>query len=373
MIEQSPNASSEKNIFTQMGLPYAPVILAPLAGVSDHPYRRACARFGADLTYVEMISATAMLYESRRTFDMLKRHESESILGVQITGKTADEVGRAVEILDKMPFDTIDINMGCPVNKVVKSGCGSGILRDPERVYQTVKLARSATSKPLSAKFRLGWDKQTITWREVSDAIQSAGADWMTIHGRLRSDDYSAPVNLEDMAELKRRIRIPLIGNGNLFSHSDAMYMRERTAVDGVMVSRGALGNPWIFRDIARGETPVTIDEWRDLVLDHLAWQQEEYGDTGSGAVCMRKHLLWYAKGWPAAKKLREAISQMGKISECGALVRQFAEECKSAGMTTRAPVWPMDQDNRFQWDPKWDMDRGLDRGVGDDGLEVSL
>ncbi len=361
-----------KSVFERLGLPKFPVILAPLAGVSDHPFRRACARNGADLTYVEMISATAMLYESKRTFDMLRRHESESILGVQITGKTADEVGRAVAILDSMPFDTIDINMGCPVNKVVKSGCGSGILRDPARVYETTRMARESTGKPLSVKIRLGWDRNSVTWPEVLDAAEQGGAEWVTIHGRLRSDDYGVAVNLDAMAELKRRAKIPVIGNGNVFSQSDALYMRERTSVDGVMVSRGALGNPWVFNAIKSGETPVTVDEWESTVTDHLAWQQLEYGDTGSGAVCMRKHLLWYAKGWPAGKALREAISQTGKISDCLQLVRDFASELRASGVTDRAQVWPSDQNNRFQWDPKFDMDRQLDRGVGDDGLQIS-
>ena len=365
---------SLENVFTKrLGIPYAPVILAPLAGVSDHPFRRACARHGADLTYVEMISATAMLFESRRTFDMLKRHESESILGVQITGKTADEVGRAVGILDKMPFDTIDINMGCPVNKVVKTGCGSGILRDPKRVYETTKLAREATTKPLSVKIRLGWDRDNVTWPEVLDAAEQGGADWITIHGRLRSDDYGVAVNLDAMADLKRRAKIPVIGNGNIFSPDDVMYMRERAGVDGVMVSRGALGNPWVFNAIKNGEVPVTIDQWETLALDHLAWQQEEYGDTGSGAVCMRKHLLWYAKGWPAAKRLRESISQTSKLSDCANLVRDFAEDLRNAGVLVRSTVWPMDLENRFQWDPKYDMDRSLDRGVGDDGLNPPI
>ena len=363
------SSKSKSAVFAKLGLPEFPVILAPLAGVSDHPFRRSCARHGADLTYVEMISATAMLYESKRTFDMLKRHESESILGVQITGKTADEVGRAVEILDKMPFDTIDINMGCPVNKVVKSGCGSGILKDPKRVYETTKAAREATSKPLSVKIRLGWDRSTITWPEVLDAAEQGGAEWITIHGRLRSDDYGVPVNLDAMAELKRKATIPVIGNGNIFSQSDASYMRERAGVDGVMVSRGALGNPWVFNAIKDKESPVSVDDWEMTVLDHLAWQQSEYGDVGSGAVCMRKHLLWYAKGWPAGKKLREAISQTGKISDCYELVRNFARELRDQGVTFRAQVWPSDQENRFQWDPKYDMDRQLDRGVGDDGM----
>jgi nifR3 family TIM-barrel protein len=302
---------------------------------------------------------------------MLKRHESESILGVQITGKSADEVGQAVGMLDKMPFDTIDINMGCPVNKVVKSGCGSGILKDPQRVFDTTRAARQATSKPLSVKIRLGWDRNTVTWPEVLDAAEKGGAEWITIHGRLRSDDYGVAVNLEAMAELKQRAKIPVIGNGNVFSPQDAVYMRERTGVDGVMISRGALGNPWVFNDIKHGETNVTVDDWERLVLEHLQWQQSEYGDTGSGAVCMRKHLLWYAKGWPAAKKLRESISQTARISDCATLVQDYANELRSSGVTTRSTVWPMDQDNRFQWDPKYDMDRQLDRGVGDEGLQV--
>ncbi|MCX6117832.1 MAG: tRNA-dihydrouridine synthase [Proteobacteria bacterium] len=359
--------------FSTLGLSESNILLAPLAGVSDHPFRRICSSLGADLTYVEMISATAMIYESRRTFDMLKRHESEAKLGVQITGRSAEEVGQAIAVLDKMPFDTIDINMGCPVSKVVKNGCGSGILRDPERVFKTVKAARDSTDKPLSAKFRLGWDHQSMNWPEVADAIESGGADWMTIHGRFRSDDYGAPVNLEQIAAMKRRIGIPLIGNGNIFSRSDALYMRECTGVDGVMVSRGALGNPWIFRDLASGQTPVTIDEWEDVVLKHLKWQQEEYGNSGSGAVCMRKHLLWYAKGWPGAKKLREEINSVELLSDCENLVVNFAAGCRDSGETLRADVWPKDQDNRFMWDPKFDMDRKLDRGVGDDQMESIL
>jgi tRNA-dihydrouridine synthase B len=359
--------------FDALGLSAFPVMLAPLAGVSDHPFRRTCSRLGAELTYVEMISATAMLYESKRTYDMLVRHESENILGVQITGKTADEVARAIEILDRMPFDTIDINMGCPVNKVAKSGSGSGILKDPQRVFDTVKKARSATSKPLSAKIRLGWDHSSYTWPEVTDAICAGGADWMTIHGRLRSDDYQSPVNLDLMAALKRRATIPVIGNGNLFSRDDVLYMRERTGVDGVMVSRGALGNPWIFKDIARGVEAVSVDEWMGIVLDHLEWQQDAYGNTGSGAVCMRKHLLWYAKGWPAAKKLRESISMIQEISDCRQLIEDYARDCLAQGVSTRAPVWPMDRMNRFSWDPKFDMDRSLDRGVGDDHLTPAI
>jgi nifR3 family TIM-barrel protein len=375
--------------FEKLGFPDFPVLLAPLAGVSDHPFRRVCARQGASLTYVEMLSAKAILYNSKRTFEMMTRHEDEAILGVQVTGGSADDVGRAIEILDKQPFDTIDINMGCPVTKVVRSGSGSAILKDPQRVYETVKLARAATGKPLSVKIRLGWDRSTVTVFEVADAAQQAGAEWITVHGRLRSEDYSCPVDLATIAAVKRRLRIPVFGNGNVFSAQDALHMRERTGVDGVMVSRGALGNPWVFRDIVTMDEQdgpsvppgfVDVNDWLANVLDHLGWQQQAYGPGGMGAVCMRKHLLWYAKGWPGAKKLRERINTADSIADCQGMIRDFHADLVSSGITSRMPVTAGgDEDvasssggQRFVWDPKYDMDRKLDRGVGDDAMESS-
>ncbi len=359
--------------FARLGLGPSPVVLAPLAGVSDHPFRRVCTRAGAGLTYVEMLSATALLFESRRTYEMMARHGDEQILGVQITGKSADEVARAIEILDKQPFDTIDINMGCPVGKVVKAGCGSAILKDPERVYETVKLAVQATGKPLSVKIRLGWDKNTVTSSEVADAAEKGGAAWLTIHGRLRSDDYGTPVDLDGIASVKRRLTIPVLGNGNVFSRADAEYMMQRTGVDGVMVSRGALGNPWVFREILTGDSRVTLAEWKDAVLDHLRWQQEAYGNGVTGAVCMRKHLLWYLKGWPGAKKMREELSRTECLEEAGRRIASYAASLEAQGITERFDVLQESTAARFQFDPKWDMDRGLDRGVGDDHLAAHL
>ena len=360
--------------FDKLGFPEFPVLLAPLAGVSDHPFRRVCAREGASLTYVEMLSAKAILYTSKRTFEMMARHADEAILGVQITGGSADDVARAIEILDKQPFDTIDINMGCPVTKVVKSGSGSAILKEPDRVYETVRLARQATGKPLSVKVRLGWDRSQVTIFEVADAAEKGGAHWITVHGRLRSEDYSYPVDLATMAAVKRRLTIPVFGNGNIFCRADALQMRERTGVDGVMVSRGALGNPWIFSEILSGKTEVGPDEWLQVVTDHLTWQKEAYGAGGAGALCMRKHLLWYAKGWPGAKKLRERINTSELIHDCLSMVQEFHAELVANGITHRFPVaGGGDEDGaasggqRFVWDPKYDMDRQLDRGVGDD------
>src|SRR5262249_9041428 len=161
---------------------------------------------------------------------------------------------------------------GCPVAKVVRTGCGSAILREPSKVYEVVRAAVQATDKPLSVKIRLGWDKQTITVFEVADPVQRAGASWLTIHGRLRSADYSVPVDLARIAEVKRRLTIPVVGNGNIFARRDAEIMRTRAGVDGIMVSRGALGNPWVFREIATGDATVTLSEWQSTVHDHLTY-----------------------------------------------------------------------------------------------------
>lgn len=361
---------SSKNPFVALGLPERPLILAPLAGVSDHPFRRICSEKGADLTYVEMISATAMLYESKRTFDMLKRHESETVLGVQITGPTAEQVGKAVEILNELPFDTIDINMGCPVKKVVKTGCGSAILRDPERVYQTVRAAVQATDKPVSAKFRLGWDHQSLNAVEVAQAIEAGGAAWTVIHGRTRSDDYGSPVKLDGIRQVKEAVKIPVIGNGNLFQKEDAVRMGELTGVDGWMISRGALGNPWLFREIKGDDSELDIDEWEDSVIRHLVWQAEEYGDQASAAVCMRKHLLWYAKGWHGVKPFRESVNSAASLLDARELVKEFAEGLRSKGIRHRSTIVQTEAENRFAWDPKYEMDRRLDRGIGDDGMD---
>ena len=380
------NASTPRpTAFTALGLPERPIFLAPLAGVSDHPFRRICARQGADLTYVEMLSATALVFENPRTYQMAKRHDSEKVLGVQLTGKSADEVARAVKILNAMPFETIDINMGCPVAKVVKASCGSAILKDPARVGETVRKAKAETDKPLSVKIRLGFDDKTRTGLECALAAAEAGAAWVTVHGRLRSDDYGVPVDLEGIAEIKRRMpaHVPVLGNGNIFGKADATYMYEKTGVDGIMVSRGALGNPWLFRelkaadfnpdvggDAAAGHS-VSLDEWLESVLDHLAWQAEEYGGSTGSAVCMRKHLLWYLKGWNGARAVREQMSTINDLKEAAAMVRQFAESLKSHGQSMRHPLQLEGLTSRFIWDPKYEMDRSLDRGVGDELMNI--
>ena len=371
MSSVNTSPSTRKLPWESLGMPRFPIMLAPLAGVSDHPFRRVCANNGADLTYVEMISAAALVYESPRTYDMLKRHDSERILGVQVTGRTAEELGKAVEILDRYPFDTIDINMGCPVQKVVKNGCGSAILKDPVRVHETVKAARAATRKPLSVKVRLGWDHSSKNVFEVAKAAEEGGADWITVHGRTRSDDYSAPVDLEMIGGVKSRVAIPVIGNGNLFTRRDLEHMAKASGVDGVMVSRGALGNPWVFGGTSVIPS-VTLSEWLATVMSHLEWHGEEYGQSGTGALTMRKHLLWYLRGWPGGKPLKDSVNQMTDLNVARAAVKAWADELAAGGIVNRFSLDDQDVGKKFLWDPKYEMDRRLDRGVGDDGLLVT-
>jgi tRNA-dihydrouridine synthase B len=358
------------NIFAKMGMPERPIILAPLAGVSDHPFRRVCAARGADLTYVEMLSAAAISFRSKRTIEMCERHSTEMILGVQLTSRTPEEMGEAVAFLDDMNFDTIDINMGCPVKKVVKSGCGSAILRDPKRVYETTLAARKRTKKPLSVKIRLGWSKEELTYLEVSKAAEEAGADWITVHGRTRNDDYSEAVDLEKIAEIVSMLKIPVIGNGNLFSKNDAEIMQRMSGCAGFMVSRGALGNPWIFSEIKGLLSSLSLKEWLEGVLTHLNFHNQAYGNSSASATCMRKHLLWYISGWPGARKLRDEIVRCQDLDLAKRLLVDFASDLERQGFTRRIPV-QFENEGRFAWDPKFEMDRSLDRGVGEDGIDA--
>ncbi|MBI2602848.1 MAG: tRNA-dihydrouridine synthase family protein [Deltaproteobacteria bacterium] len=329
-------------IFESLGLPSEPVFLAPLAGVSDAPFRRICTRGGADLSYVEMISAPALKYNSKKTLQMLFRHPEEKKLGVQVTAKCTEDMKRAVEILNRYPFETVDINMGCPVRKVVGTGCGAALLRDPEQAYQITKAAVETSARPVSVKIRLGWDRQSMNYLEIAPAIENAGAVWLTVHGRTRSDDYSREVDLQALAEIKRAIRIPVVGNGNIFSRQDYLTMKAVSGVDGVMISRGSLGNPWVFREVRGDESPTALEEWRAWVGDHLKWQQEHYSREETGVIMLRKQLLWYMTGWPLAKIYKERFSHVKTFQEVFAALDEFCSSLTSRAVVHRRLAHPL-------------------------------
>ncbi len=346
------------------------VFLAPLAGVSDIPFRRICQELGAGLTYVEMLSAVAIKYNSKRTFQMMDRHKSEGILGVQVTGGNAEDVSAAVAVLDKKGFETIDINMGCPVRKVVSSGCGSAILKDPERITQTILQSRAITQKPLSAKFRLGYTRDNINVENTVDRVVSSNADMFTIHGRTRSESYSTPC---DLAGIKAGLHVAIqkqsvavkVGNGDIFDYKSALKMQQETDCDAVMVSRGALGNPWVFPEIIAGKSvQPSIEEWLDVVLRHLDYQEEYFGNTKLAAILMRKHLLWYAKGFPNSKGARNFLNQVESIEQAKEVLINFVKEVPPKFI--RFEGFSMEGTG---YDPKYEMDRELDRGVGEEGM----
>ena len=313
-----------------------------------------------------MISAAALIHDNARTIEMLARHKDEKVLAVQITSRTAEEMQKAVGILNKYNFESVDINMGCPVRKVVKVGCGSAILKDPERVYQTTALACKESKVPVTVKIRLGWDSHSKNYQEVIEAAQTAGAHWVTVHGRTRSDDYSKPVDLSALKDVKKISKIPVIGNGNLFSIHDVKHMLKLCSLDGVMISRGALGNPWIFKEIKDEKTyNPSLEEWWHTVKTHIDWQREAYGDTRMAIICMRKHLLWYLKGWPQAKALKEEIVHEENFDKLLFLLEKYVEELCTENILVRRPLNAQNkEEDKFHWDPKYEMDRKLDRGL---------
>ena len=370
------------------------VFLAPLAGVSDVPFRRICQQLGAGLTYVEMLSSVAISYKNKRTFEMMARHNAESVLGVQVTGPSAELVAQAIEVLSAKGFDTVDINMGCPVRKVVGAGCGSAILKEPERISQTLKMARAATSLPLSAKVRLGYTRENVNIEDTTERIVQNEADMFTIHGRTRSENYSTPVDFEGIArgiakgsaksaeipptELRAQ-RAVSVGNGDIFDWQSATAMQEKTGCDAVMVSRGALGNPWIFAEILSGKTITpNFADWYDVVMRHVDYHEEHYGNTRTSAVLLRKHLLWYSKGFPGSKILREQFNNMESMDIARSLLADYAARVSkgfvrysgSAGDAAERVISASEPgaDSKYgpQYDPKYEMDRTLDRGVGD-------
>ena len=346
------------------------VFLAPLAGVSDVPFRRICQEYGAGLTYVEMLSATAICYGNRRTFDMMARHPSETVLGVQLTGPRCDQIVEAAGILEKKGFETIDINMGCPVKKVVGAGCGSAFLKDPPRVSETLEAVAAQMSVPLSCKIRLGYTRSEVNIEDISSRAAQSPAALLTIHGRTRSEGYDTPVDhpgIRRGVEAAKRTKPALIvvGNGDIFCHQSAALTKINTNCDAVMVSRGALGNPWVFAEILREETVVpTVAEWLDTVDRHLGYAQDFYGDENHTAVLMRKHFIWYSKGFPGAKQLRESFNNVTRVSDAREILKKFASTLPP-DLLRSAQLKAKEAGN----DPKYDMDRVADRGVGDEEL----
>ncbi len=296
-------------------------ILGPMAGVTDLPFRLLCKEQGAGLLCMEMVSAKAILYNNKNTESLLEIHPEETPVSLQLFGSDPKIVSEMAKRIEERPFSILDINMGCPVPKVVRNGEGSALMKDPKLVYELVREVVRAIRKPVTVKIRKGFDEEHVNAVEIARIAEEAGAAAIAVHGRTREQYYSGRADWEIIRQVKEAVRIPVIGNGDVTSGERAAALREQTGCDGVMIARGAQGNPWIFSELlAYEETGAfpprpDIDEIRSTMLRH-ARLQIEYKGNYLGIREMRKHVAWYTKGLRGAARLREQINRVESYEE---------------------------------------------------------
>ncbi len=296
-------------------------ILGPMAGVTDLPFRLLCKEQGAGLLCMEMVSAKAILYNNKNTESLLEIHPEETPVSLQLFGSDPKIVSEMAKRIEERPFSILDINMGCPVPKVVRNGEGSALMKDPKLVYELVREVVRAIRKPVTVKIRKGFDEEHVNAVEIARIAEEAGAAAIAVHGRTREQYYSGRADWEIIRQVKEAVQIPVIGNGDVTSGERAAALREQTGCDGVMIARGAQGNPWIFSELlAYEETGAfpprpDIDEIRSTMLRH-ARLQIEYKGNYLGIREMRKHVAWYTKGLRGAARLREQINRVESYEE---------------------------------------------------------
>ena len=302
-------------------------VLSPMAGVTDVSYRTICHEFGADLVVTEMISAKAVTYNNKKTFELAGISETEHPVSLQLFGSEPETMAEAARILDgKSPFDMLDINMGCPMPKIVNNGEGSALMKDPLLAGKIIKAVADARDKPVTVKIRSGFDKEHINAPEIAYIARESGAAMITVHGRTREQYYEGKADWDVIAQVKQRAGIKVIGNGDVRGLKDAEAMILRTGCDGVAIGRAAEGNPWIFREISEGrEYRPTADEKKEVMLRHLAMTVEDKGEY-TGIREMRKHIGWYTAGMPGSAKLRLRINQAVSMEEMRALIMNCSE-----------------------------------------------
>jgi tRNA-dihydrouridine synthase B len=287
--------------------------LAPLAGVSDRPFRAICRAMGATFAYTEMVSAHGLVHGTLQTESYLDREPDEDPFAVQIFAAEPDVLARGAAVAVRAGAGMIDVNMACPVKKVCGTGAGAALGRDPRRVEEAVRAIRGAVSVPVTIKIRAGWDDAEVNCVEVARAAEAGGAAAVALHGRTRTQMYSGRARWELVRAVKAAVSIPVLGSGDVWTADDALRMRAETACDAVLVARGACGNPWIFRELRAAELGLprppapTRDEWVATVLDHVRMQvehrrrqrpQEDAREAELLAIReLRKHLLWYTRG----------------------------------------------------------------------------
>ncbi|MBS6644203.1 MAG: tRNA dihydrouridine synthase DusB [Clostridiaceae bacterium] len=292
------------------------VILAPMAGVTDLPFRLLCKEQGCGLVCTEMVSAKAILYKNRNTKELLEVRDEERPVAVQLFGSDPDILGRIAHQIEDGPFDIIDLNMGCPVPKVVNNQEGSALMKNPKLVEAILSSMVKSVKKPVTVKFRKGFDDSHVNAVEIAKIAESCGVAAVAVHGRTREQFYSGKADWDIIRKVKEAVKIPVIGNGDIFTPEDARAMMEETGCDGLMVARGAKGNPWIFSRINHyldtGEllAPPSLEEIKKMVIRHGELQMQIKGEV-IGMREMRKHMAWYTSGLPHSAAVRNEINQV--------------------------------------------------------------
>ncbi|WP_257875627.1 tRNA dihydrouridine synthase DusB [Thermoanaerobacterium thermosaccharolyticum] len=296
------------------------VILAPMAGVTDKPYRRICKDMGCGFAYTEMVSAKGLYYGSENTESLTDIDDEENV-ALQIFGSDPYIMGEIAKRLNTSNAKTIDINMGCPTPKIVKNGDGSALMMHPDVAESVIKAVVKNSIKPVTIKIRKGWDDDHINAVEIAKMAESCGVKAVAIHGRTREQFYSGHADWDIIKKVKDNLKIPVIGNGDVFSPEDAKRMIDETGCDAVMVGRGAEGNPWIFKRILHylntGEIlpEPTVSEKIDMILKHLDMVIDYKGEH-VGILEMRKHIAWYLKGIRGASKIKQMVFTMSNYKE---------------------------------------------------------
>lgn len=317
---------SNGNIFQIQDLEFeTPFFLAPMAGFTDKVYRMLCAEMGASMVYTEMVSAKGLCYGDRKTPKLLDMEGETVPVAVQIFGSEPDIMARATSMLNELPNVILDVNMGCPVPKIVKNGEGSALLRNPELIYRIIKAMTAETNKPVSAKIRIGIQGASENAAvEAAQAIEAGGGSAVAVHGRTREQYYSGEADLEQISRVKKSVSVPVIGNGDVGSYIDAKNMFDKTGCDFIMIGRASLGNPWIFRELSQGYMePVSLDEIKSMVKRHLI-ELCEYKGEYIAVREMRKFTAKYLKGIKGSSAVRAKINSVDTKEQFCSIIEEL-------------------------------------------------